>query len=281
MYITSSRAAKMSCVPLPWWTSQSTISTRAAPGPPRRLGRDRRVVEQAEPHRAVGHGVVAGRTHERERVPRAPAHRRQRRLDRGARRQPRGVPASRRHRGVRIELAAPPGQRLPAPRGSPRGGRPRSRHRSRTAAPRWSRPRSVARARSVCTASRRAGDSGCPRPGSCSRKRLSVMTIVLVLMLVFPQARGSSKLNTLPPPGASRTSTSLPWSRTISRTNARPRPGALLAGGEERREDLLAQLGRHAGAVVADLDTHAIALDGGARARRVPRAPPRRRCGSG
>ena len=35
---------------------------------------------------------------------------------------------------------------------------------------------------------------------------------------------GSSNENTLPPPGASRTATSLPWSRTISRTNASPRP---------------------------------------------------------
>ena len=52
----------MSFVPFPWWTSQSTIITRASPRDvkcvPRRHGY---VVEQAEAHRARGQRMVTGR----------------------------------------------------------------------------------------------------------------------------------------------------------------------------------------------------------------------------
>ena len=52
----------MSLVPLPWWTSQSTIITRSTAVRRRRAPRrDRDVVEEAEPHRARRLGVVAGR----------------------------------------------------------------------------------------------------------------------------------------------------------------------------------------------------------------------------
>src|SRR6478609_10041512 len=50
-----------------------------------------------------------------------------------------------------------------------------------------------------------------------------------------------------------------------------PEAGALLAGREERREDLLAQLGRDARSVVADFDAHPIAARSGAD-RDLPRA---------
>ena len=46
------RRAKMSLVPLPWWTSQSRIITRSSPRRVERVARrDRDVVEQAEAHR--------------------------------------------------------------------------------------------------------------------------------------------------------------------------------------------------------------------------------------
>ena len=50
----------MSWVPLPWWTSQSTIATRSPLGQlPRRNGN---VVEQAESHRLIELGMVTRRT---------------------------------------------------------------------------------------------------------------------------------------------------------------------------------------------------------------------------
>ena len=52
----------MSFVPLPWWTSQSTIITRSRPERIERMPRrDRDVVEQAEAHRSRRQRVVAGR----------------------------------------------------------------------------------------------------------------------------------------------------------------------------------------------------------------------------
>ena len=57
----------MSCVPLPWWTSQSRIATRSSPSSACACARgDRDVVEEAEAHRPVGGRVVPGRPHERE-----------------------------------------------------------------------------------------------------------------------------------------------------------------------------------------------------------------------
>ena len=58
--------AKIASVPLPWWTSQSRISTRSAPHAASACGGgDRDVVEQAEAHRAGrprrGGPAVAGR----------------------------------------------------------------------------------------------------------------------------------------------------------------------------------------------------------------------------
>ena len=105
------RAAKMSCVPLPWWTSQSTISTRAAPARRAASAAIAALLSRQNPIARSGTAWCPGGRTSANAFARAPAHRRQRRLDRGARRQPRGVPASRRHHGVGIQLAAPPGQR--------------------------------------------------------------------------------------------------------------------------------------------------------------------------
>ena len=56
-------------MPLPWWTSQSTIATRSEPERDLGVARgDRGVVEEAEAHRPAGERVVAGRAHERERI---------------------------------------------------------------------------------------------------------------------------------------------------------------------------------------------------------------------
>ena len=157
------RAAKMSCVPLPWWTSQSTISTRCGARAPRRLGRDGGVVEQAEAHRAIGLGVVPGRAHQRERVARAAGHHRS-----TPPRPPRPPPAGAASQlpgdvdRVGIQARAPARQRRPSPRGN-RAGWTASISASvagRGAAK--STPAIGARSRSASTASSRAGDSGCP-----------------------------------------------------------------------------------------------------------------------
>ena len=60
------RRRTLHCVPLPWWTSKSTIATRARAAGERVRGGDRDVVEQAEPHRLVAQRVVSRRPHERE-----------------------------------------------------------------------------------------------------------------------------------------------------------------------------------------------------------------------
>ena len=89
----------MSCVPLPWWTSQSRIATRAEPelalGEPRRHGD---VVEEAEAHRPVGQGMVARRPPEGEAAALD-------RLDRRSGRKARQLVARRRANRVRIEIA--------------------------------------------------------------------------------------------------------------------------------------------------------------------------------
>ena len=62
---------------------------------------DRDVVEHAEPHRAPGEGVVTGRTDEGEAAA-------QRRLDRGSRRERRGLERRRGADGVAVEPDAHP-----------------------------------------------------------------------------------------------------------------------------------------------------------------------------
>ena len=58
-------------MPLPWWTSQSTISDAPDAVLALRIARrDGDVVEQAEAHAAIRRGVMAGRTHDAERVAR-------------------------------------------------------------------------------------------------------------------------------------------------------------------------------------------------------------------
>ena len=58
---TSARRRKISAVPLPWWTSQSRTNTRSRPcSRDRSCGRHGDVVEQAEAHRALALGVMAG-----------------------------------------------------------------------------------------------------------------------------------------------------------------------------------------------------------------------------
>ena len=129
---------KISFVPLPWWTSQSRISTRSTPCARRRVARrDRRVAEEAEAHRAVGLGVVAGRAQRREarRAPRptssastsatAAARRAQRRLVGRRRRRP--CPCRRARRRARSArrcsgCGAPGGRRAARP-ASPRAPR--------------------------------------------------------------------------------------------------------------------------------------------------------------
>src|SRR4051812_49387546 len=132
------------------------------------------------------------------------------------------------------------------------------------------------RARSVWTASRRAGDSGWPWPGSCWRNRLSVMMIVLVLMVVVPSGPRQPEAKHA---SAARRVANVDLAAVIAHDLPHERQAearALLAGREERREDLLPQLGRNAGAIVADLDLHAIAVRGRAH-HDAPRA--RRRDG--
>ena len=105
----------MSSVPLPWWTSKSTIATRSQAAHVERVARrDRDVVEEAEAHRLVARRVVAGRAHRAERVLRP------------RRRSPRRSPPPRRRR-----RAAPPRRcrgrrscRRRCARGRPLGARP-------------------------------------------------------------------------------------------------------------------------------------------------------------
>src|SRR4051812_43243879 len=132
------------------------------------------------------------------------------------------------------------------------------------------------RARSVWTASRRAGDSGWPWPGSCWRNRLSVMMIVLVLMVVVPSGPRQPEAKHASAPGRVANVDLAPVIAHDLPHERQAEARALLAGREERREDLLAQLGRNAGAVVADLDSHAIAVGD-----RTQRDPPGARRGDG
>ena len=97
-------------VPLPWWTSKSTIATRSRPSSrcaTRAAIGD--VVEEAEAHRAFGQRVVAGRPDEREAAA-------ERSLDRGPGRERRGLERSSRCRSCRRRATRLLGRRAPARR---------------------------------------------------------------------------------------------------------------------------------------------------------------------
>ena len=103
--------SKIAWVPLPWWTSKSTIATRSSAVRLARVrGGDGDVVEQAEAHRRVGLGVVARRAHGAEGVLGAP--RRQHGVDGGDDGAGGALAPPRRragaHRGVAIELSVAP-----------------------------------------------------------------------------------------------------------------------------------------------------------------------------
>ena len=66
----------MSCVPLPWCTSMSTIAIRCAPASLRGAHGDRRIVEEAETHWQIWCCVVSRRAHDRERGERLALHQR-------------------------------------------------------------------------------------------------------------------------------------------------------------------------------------------------------------
>ena len=225
---TARRAApqKMSCVPLPWCTSQSTISTRAAPGGRAASAAIAALLSRQKPIARSGSAWwPGGRTSANAFCARPPitslAPPRPRRRPPAAPRPSCPATSPCRDRAA-TRRARERRQRLAVRR---RGEPPRSRRRSRRAAPRCSTPAIGRAPRSVCTASRRAGDSGCPAPGSCSRKRLSVMidrAHARGLPLMRP--RQLEAKHAFRRPGARERSTSPPWSRTISRTNARPRP---------------------------------------------------------
>ena len=84
-------------VPLPWWTSKSTIATRSRPS---RSCAARAAIatllKRQKPIARAGEGVVAGRAHEREAAA-------QRRLDRRARRERGGLERRRRADSVAVE----------------------------------------------------------------------------------------------------------------------------------------------------------------------------------
>jgi hypothetical protein len=68
------RSDRMFSVPLPWCTSKSTMATRSRPCTLERMPRrDGHVVEEAEAHRLLAAGVVAGRAHRAEGVLESPA----------------------------------------------------------------------------------------------------------------------------------------------------------------------------------------------------------------
>ena len=167
----------MSLVPLPWWTSQSRISTRSQPVRVERVpGRDGDVVEQAEAHRPRALGVVAGRPVGAE------AGRRRRRRAAGRRARPR-----RRRRAARPRTSpalttvsgsscAPPPRRGALDRvdvalGSARRSAPTrsaagERTRSNPSQPRPSSSRSIATIRAGCSG---CGPCRAPARTGCSR----------------------------------------------------------------------------------------------------------------
>ena len=134
-----------SCVPLPWWASKSTISTRS-PRSASAAAATATLLSRQKPIGGVGGGVVAGWAH---------------RAERGAGRRPRRAPRSRRGRRRR---RAPPRRTTPRPsRCRRRAGRRRRRVPAR-AAP--SRLGSWTRSSSSRVAARGShGTSASPHPG--------------------------------------------------------------------------------------------------------------------
>ena len=113
---TSARRRNASAVPLPWWTSQSRIEH--APGAQlgdREGGGERDVVEQAEPHRAVGFGVMTGGTYGAEPERRLAGHQRTRHLERAAGGMERGAKGGLADERVPIDRAAAGERQLPDP----------------------------------------------------------------------------------------------------------------------------------------------------------------------
>ena len=96
-------ASTTAWVPLPWWTSKSTIATRARPVGLRRARGDGDVGEQAKAHGPVRLGVVAGRADGAEGPLDLAARHRAHRVDHRAGGAPGGGEAARRHQGVRVE----------------------------------------------------------------------------------------------------------------------------------------------------------------------------------
>ena len=137
-------------------------------------GRDRHVVEQAEPHRPRGGGVVAGRTH---RAERAVGVARIEGVDRGqpgAGGEQRRVVGRRRSWPCRRRAShrPPPPSRVDRRHAAPRRARAPAPRRVAAGAP-PARPPSASPAASMParTDRSRSGRSGCPRPRSWSRYR--------------------------------------------------------------------------------------------------------------
>ena len=151
----------MSLVPLPWWTSQSSTSTRRDVEPVERIpGRNGHVVEQAEAHRPRRLGMVPGWAQTAERDLRFP--RNQRGDGAHARRRPRAAPP-------RTNARTPPcpcRASRPRARSPPRSG-PRTPRGAPPPAP-PGRPPVRAAARARATRARRAPARS---PGSGPRAR--------------------------------------------------------------------------------------------------------------
>ena len=212
-------------------------------------------------------GVVAGRAHQRERVVGAPGPDL---LDRAH-----GCAGGQHRGGVRCRPTSWCRDR--AASSLPASARMRTvvsravhgldlRRRWRGAGDGFACRRSGARRDRPATAASRAGDSGCPGPGSWCEKRASVMIKWASVMML-------QGVGVRPAPGRTRSRRRLPRaSLTVDlaavvadnlANEGQPEAGPFLVSGEERREDLLAQRRRNARTGVAHLD----------------RAPGRRSCG--
>ena len=203
----SGRAWKISLVPLPWWTSQSRISTRSRPWARVRVPRgDGDVAEEAEAHRPRRLGVVAGRP-QRGEAGRAPTRRAARR------------PARRR----RPPRAAPP-PRSPAPRRCPCRS---CRRRARTA-PRCKSTCAAGWTASSCSrvAAARARTSQ-PNQSWRSIARLERDDPLGALgMAAGCRARATSGVAQPDGPGHADTVRAIPWTGPTSSSSAPAPPGS-------------------------------------------------------
>ena len=160
---------KMSCVPLPWWTSKSTIATRSSPWSTRRVrAATATLLNRQKPIACVGVGVVAGRAHGAEGAP--SPRRRRRRRPRRRRHPPRAAPPRPRRgrrpcrrRAARSRRTARPGG---CGSGRARDGRAGFCSRLASGASRRSRPGIAAFSTASRTVRSRTGASGWPGPGS-------------------------------------------------------------------------------------------------------------------